>query len=150
MPRKSLSIVSKRLPKEKSWETLSLPLTKSKVLVVSTIISGVLFARFSTVDCVPTVCSFLVTSLTAEARNEREIWLFAPLLMHFVSNTLCSCLQHIQKVCNTHKKRVTFLFIIPWYWEIFFTFWYDCMCCRINSYCVVANKCNFWESVRGK
>ena len=94
MPRKSLSIVSKRLPKEKSWETLSLPLTKSKVLVVSTIISGILFARFSTVDCVPIVYSFLVTSLSVEARNERENGLFAPLLMHFVSNKLCSRLQH--------------------------------------------------------
>ena len=48
--------------------------------VVSTVISGILFARFPTVECVPTVYSFLVTSLTVEARNERESRLFAPLI----------------------------------------------------------------------
>ena len=40
--------------------------------VVSTIKSGVLFARFSIVEFIPTIYSFLVTSLTVEARNERE------------------------------------------------------------------------------
>ena len=69
--------------------------------VVSTVISGVLFARFPTVKCVPTVYSFLVTSLTVEARNERENRLFA-LLMHFVSNTLCIRLQY------THFSRQIF------------------------------------------
>ena len=33
-------------------------------------------------------------SLTVEEKNERENRLFPPRLMHFVSNTLCSCLQH--------------------------------------------------------
>ena len=41
-------------------------------VVVSTIISGILFAHFFIVKCIPTVYSFLVTSLTVEARNERE------------------------------------------------------------------------------
>ena len=48
------------------------------------------------------VYSFLVTSSTVEARKQRENWLFALLLMHFVSNTLCSRLQH------THFSRQLF------------------------------------------
>ena len=40
--------------------------------VVSTVISGVLFACFSTVNCILIVYSFLVMSLTVEARNERD------------------------------------------------------------------------------
>ena len=46
--------------------------------------------------------SFLLMSLTVEERNERENWLFPPLLVHFVSNTLCSRLQH------THFSRQIF------------------------------------------
>ena len=41
-------------------------------LVVSTVVSGILFARFSTVESIPTVLSFLLTSLTVEERNESE------------------------------------------------------------------------------
>ena len=52
------------------------------------ILSGILLARFSTVKYIPTIYSFLVTSLTVEARNERESHLFALLLIHFVSHTL--------------------------------------------------------------
>ena len=40
--------------------------------VVSTVISGILFARFPTVKCIPTICSFLLTSLTVEAKNKRR------------------------------------------------------------------------------
>ena len=51
---------------------------------VSTVIYGILFDCFPTVECVPTVFNFLVTSLTVKARNERESRLFAPLLMYFL------------------------------------------------------------------
>ena len=40
--------------------------------VVSTVASGILFACFPTVECISTICSFLLTSLTVEARNRRE------------------------------------------------------------------------------
>ena len=54
--------------------------------IVSTVISGILFARFPTVEFVPTEYSFLVTSLTVVARNERESQLFALLLMRVLTN----------------------------------------------------------------
>ena len=75
---------------------------KRKEKVVSTIISGILFACFCTVQCIPTVYGFLVTSLTVEARNEKENRLFAPLLINFASKTFCSRLQH------THFSRQIF------------------------------------------
>ena len=40
--------------------------------LVSTAASGILFARFPRVECISTICSFLMTSLTVEARNKRE------------------------------------------------------------------------------
>ena len=39
-------------------------------LVVSSVVSGILFARFSMVDYIPTIWSFLLTSLAVEKRNE--------------------------------------------------------------------------------
>ena len=47
--------------------------------VVSTVISGILLARFHTIECIPTICSFLLTSLTVEARNKRESTTFSEL-----------------------------------------------------------------------
>ena len=40
--------------------------------VVSTVASGILFARFPTIKCISTIRSFLLMSLTVEARNKRE------------------------------------------------------------------------------
>ena len=42
------------------------------IVVVSTVASGILFARFPTVECVLTKCSFLLTSSIVEARNKRK------------------------------------------------------------------------------
>ena len=41
--------------------------------VVSTVVSAILFARFPTVEFVPTLYGFLVTSLNVEARNENKV-----------------------------------------------------------------------------
>ena len=40
--------------------------------VVSTVASGVFFAHFPTVECVSTISSFLLMSLTVQAGKERE------------------------------------------------------------------------------
>ena len=61
--------------------------------VVSTVVSGILFAPFSTVECVLTIQSFLLMS----ERNERENRLFPPLLVYV-----------------TLKNKSVFWFIIPW------------------------------------
>ena len=62
----------------------------NKYLVVLIVVSGILFARFRTVKCIPTICSFLLMSITVEARNKRvNIALSA-----FYLNTVCSSLQH--------------------------------------------------------
>ena len=71
------------------------------VLVVSTVVYGILFA------CFPTVYSNHI-KLSSDIINcrrkkcERKSTL-SPLLMHFVTNTLCSRLQH------THFFKQTFL-----------------------------------------
>ena len=44
-------------------------------IVVLTVVSGILF--FPTVKCIPNHCSFLLTSLTVEARNKRESTAFS-------------------------------------------------------------------------
>ena len=49
------------------------------IIVVSTVVFGILFAHFSTVEYIPTVYSFLLTSLTVNERNESESLLFPPL-----------------------------------------------------------------------
>ena len=67
--------------------------------VVSTVVSGILFVRFPTVECISTIYSFFLTSLTVEARNKRES---AALNAYFISNTLSSRLQH------THFSRQIF------------------------------------------
>ena len=57
---------------EQSHQSFGLVVPMIQRVIVSTVISGVLFAHFSTVECILTICSFLLTSLTAEARNKRE------------------------------------------------------------------------------
>ena len=65
-----------------------------KFEVVSTIISDVHFSRFSTVEHVPTIQSFLCDVINYEQKIREKKNIFTPLLVHFVSNTLCRCLQH--------------------------------------------------------
>ena len=58
-------------------------------------------------------------SLTVKERNEKENRLFPPLSVHFVSNTLCSRLQHTNMTVEKQAKRMldptveTTSFVIP-------------------------------------
>ena len=65
------------------------------IFLISTVLSKVLFARFRIVEHILTIISFLCEVINCQRKNERENDLFTPLLVHFVSNTLCLHLQHI-------------------------------------------------------
>ena len=67
--------------------------------LVSTVGSGIPFARFPTIKCISTICIFLPMSLTVEARNKRE---------SATLNALLSCLLFLGSV----KVVMFFLFLI--------------------------------------
>ena len=94
-----------------SWQDISFFILFQEV--VWTVVSGILFAHFPTVDCMLTISNFLLTSLTVNERNERENRLFPTLLMHFVSNTLCSRLQHTYFSWQIFKTYFPLSFTVP-------------------------------------
>ena len=78
------------------WQVCKIKFTKkiwthgSRVTVASTIISGNLFARSPIVDHVPTRKLSLWRHKLFKTKIREKI----PLLLHFLSNTLCPRLQH--------------------------------------------------------